>query len=224
MRNTTFHVCTLVILAIGAWVWLNRMLRAPTAPARDEIVVKAPAWLRPDRAETSERVDATPAQRGASAEIAKATDLAGALQQSKATVTFAVKAFLDSGLAQDVVDGMTQLMDEEAPAFQSYVEQGLEGTERYYREFLFSVWPDLGGLIARGEIVPKIVRIPDSATTVPRQIVWHFDLGANKFEPVFNTKNGWQVVLTFTQKANPAPEIYQKLVAAAHKKVSEPRR
>jgi hypothetical protein len=216
-KKNQFAIATAGILAGAAAMWVTLSLRnAPDLAS--QIVVESPPWMKPKAALAAEtRVDVTPPppEPTVEAEMAKATNLAGALQEAKTPITYTVSSLVDSGLAQEIVDGMTRLMEQQAPVMRWTIKTEPTSDARYLNEFLFAVWPDLGSLIASGKVKPHVVRIPDNSR-VPRQIVFLFKKKEDKTEFVFNTENGWQVSLAFTPESNPLPELYKQLVASKY--------
>lgn len=195
------------------------MLLTPCEVPPGSIVVEAPVWLQAIPSEpaisSADGESLLPSTLSASAEIARATGLASALETAKTPVVYTVNTLVDSGLAQDVVDGMTKIVEEMAGAHGMFLRLMPNSRNRYLIEWFLAVWPDLGPMIAKGHVTPRIVRIPDGpeGARIPRTSCWTYSPTTKMTELSINTHNGWQIQMVFSDINNPQPDLYALVTA-----------
>jgi hypothetical protein len=129
--------------------------------------------------------------------------------------TCSLQALVDAGIAEEIAKGMIEAVENMRPTYDSLVERDDRSANRYVQEFLFAIWPDFGGLIQRGEVAVHCVAFPPHNWPSPKVPV-AVGLGVDEGELSYSVNmEKWSVQFAFTEKANPKPELFAKLLEAA---------
>ncbi|MCA8948219.1 MAG: hypothetical protein KDE27_01875 [Planctomycetes bacterium] len=182
----------------------------------DHLLVEKPRWLtneeRADPASADFDVELARVREdpGVITEMTPPEQIAAALEETKQRVEFSATALADSGLAAEVSSEIVDTMELVFKRYQRDVDAGRDDTTRRSHDFLFALWPSMGELIREGTVKPRIVQLPADSRVPRRLVTYLYNATENTLTANINTPN-WQVVLHFTEKGNPLPDVYSQI-------------